>query len=90
MRAQGLSITTIVIAALAIIVLIIVTMLVMQRTNLFGIQLRNVSEQKCPGDVMPIGTRCNVIYGSFNLPPDKICCEAQPVPEPVAEPVTSS
>ena len=77
MRAQELSVTTIIIAALAIIVLIVISVLLMQNTTLFGKGLRNVSEQKCEpmGYKAPMGTNCDVIYGSFkDLGPNEICC----------------
>ena len=80
MRAQELSITTVIIAALAIIVLIVLAMIVTQRTNIFGRNLRNVSEQRCEdvGVARPIGTPCTVIYGSFpGLRADQICCERE-------------
>ena len=82
MKAQGLPITTIIIAALAIIVLIVLAVMVSQRTTLFGKGLRNVSEQKCRpvGDPMPFGTPCDVIYGSFvDLEEDEICCRKESI-----------
>ncbi len=78
-KAQGLPITTIIIAALGIIVLVIVAAMLYQRTTVFGKGLRNVSEQVCspPNVKAPIGTDCETIYGSFkDLAPDELCCKA--------------
>lgn len=78
MRAQGLSLNTIVLAALAIIVLIILSVMITQRANLFGTSMRNVSEQRCSdvGVVKQIGERCDVIYGSFTeISANEICCK---------------
>ena len=74
---QGLPITTIIIAALALIVLVIMGFMVYQRTGKFGEGTREISEQECkrPNTIEPLGTNCEVIYSSFkNVDPDKICC----------------
>lgn len=79
MKGQGLSITTIVLAALAVIVLIVLVTIVVQRTNLFGTGVQEISEMDCGeagGQWEPFGTRCEVIYGSFvDQEPGKICCK---------------
>jgi hypothetical protein len=80
MKGQGLSITTIVLAALAIIVLIVLISIVVQRTTQFGKGVEEVGKQDCgeaEGDPQPIGTNCDVIYGNFeDVPAGKICCKA--------------
>ena len=66
-------------AALAVIVLIVLVTIVVQRTNLFGSGVQEVSEMDCGesgGQWEPFGTNCEVIYGSFaNQPPGKVCCK---------------
>lgn len=77
-KAQGLPITTIIIIALGLIVLIIVGAMLYQRTAIFGKGLRNISEQQCspPNVRAPLGTDCEIIYGSFkDLGPNEICCK---------------
>ena len=74
---QGLPITTIIIAALALIVLVIMGFMVYQKTGKFGEGTREVSEQKCLPDNEKafLGTDCEIIYGSFtDLSADEICC----------------
>lgn len=77
-KAQGLQINTIIIIALGLIVLIILIVMVQQRTNLFSTGLRNVSEGgMCApeNEIKPIGTDCDVIYGSFkDVGAGQICC----------------
>jgi hypothetical protein len=76
-KGQGLQINTIIIIALGLIVLIILIVMVQQRTNLFSTGLRNVSEGMCAPDneIKPIGTDCDVIYGSFkDVGAGQICC----------------
>ena len=75
--AQGLPISTIIIAALGLIVLIIMAVMVQQRTTLFSKGLKNASEDTCApaNDIKPIGTDCEAIYGSYtDLGPWQICC----------------
>lgn len=77
MKAQGLPLNTIVLAALALIVLVVLAVMITQRANIFGTGMRNATEQKCSdvGVNKTIGERCNVIYGSFtDLGPNEICC----------------
>ncbi|MBW2970041.1 hypothetical protein KY319_02865 [Candidatus Woesearchaeota archaeon] len=76
-RAQGLPITTIIIAVIGLIVLVILVVLVQQQVTKTGKGLRNVSESNCPGEVAPIGTDCDIIYGSYSDAPagQKICCK---------------
>jgi len=77
-KGQGLQINTIIIIALGLIVLIILIVMVQQRTNLFSAGLKNVSEGgMCAPDnkIEPIGTDCDVIYGSFkDVKTGQICC----------------
>ncbi len=76
-KGQGLQINTIIIIALGLIVLIILIVMVQQRTNLFGAGLRNVSEGTCApeNEIKPIGTDCDVLYGSFkDVGAGQICC----------------
>jgi len=78
MKGQGLSISTVVLAALAIIVLIVLVTIVVQRSNLFGTGVKEVSEMNCEdagGIPEPFGTECDVIYGTFGgLPAGHVCC----------------
>ena len=75
-RGQGLPITTIIIAALGIIVLIILIVMVQQRATKFGTGVKEVSSGDCPGDKGTIGDDCDVIYGSFgNIKAGEICCK---------------
>lgn len=74
---QGLPISTIIIAALGLIVLIIMVVMVQQRTTLFSKGLKNVSEDVCApaNEIKPTGTDCEVIYATFtDLAPGQICC----------------
>ncbi len=76
--AQGLPITTVILAVLGIIVLIIIGVMVSQRSSWFGKTSREVAEQTCspPNDIEPIGTDCEVIYSSFkDVKPGSICCK---------------
>ncbi len=77
-RAQGLPISTIIIAAIGLIVLVIMSVMVAQKVGVFGKGTREVSEQQCsaPNQVKPLGTDCELILGSFkNLGPNDICCK---------------
>ncbi|RMD57703.1 hypothetical protein D6825_03220 [Candidatus Woesearchaeota archaeon] len=84
---QGLPVSTIIIAILGLIVLLIVGGLVANRVGLFSSGSRAASEQKCvegdnsPNVKMPLGTPCEeVIYGRFvDLGPDEICCRKSTV-----------
>ncbi len=74
---QGLPITTIILAAIGILVLVILIVLVQQKTTLFSKGLKNASENTCspPNDKRPAGTDCEVIYSSFkDLGAGEICC----------------
>lgn len=78
MRAQGLSINAIILIALGLIILIVFSVMLAQRTGVFGKGLKNVSEQRCspPNEKANIGTSCDVIYGTFtDLSSDQICCK---------------
>jgi len=78
MRAQGLSINAIILIALGLIILIVFSVMLAQRTGVFGKGLKNISEQRCspPNEKASIGTSCDVIYGTFtDLTSDQICCK---------------
>ncbi|VVB81061.1 Uncharacterised protein [uncultured archaeon] len=74
---QGLPISTIIIAAIGLIVLIIMIVLVQQRTTIFSKSLKNASEDVCAptNEIRATGTDCEVIYATFtDLGPGQICC----------------
>jgi hypothetical protein len=74
---QGLPISTIIIAALGLIVLVIMAVMVQQRTTLFSKGLKNVSEDTCApaNEIKSMGTDCETIYATFtDLGPGQICC----------------
>ena len=77
-RAQGLPLNTIIIALLGLIVLIILVVMVQTQISKTGKGLKNVSEAACslPNTVKPIGTDCEIIYGSFaNVKTgQEVCC----------------
>ena len=76
---QGLPVSTIIIAILGLIVLLIVGAMVANKAGLFGTGTREASEQTCspPNEKVTLGTNCQVIYGRFtDLGPDEICCKA--------------
>jgi hypothetical protein len=79
-RAQGLPLNTIIIAALGLLVLVIVIVLFQTQITKTGKGLRNVTEATCdaPNTVEPVGTDCDVVYGSFaNVRTgQQICCKA--------------
>lgn len=77
-RGQGLPISTIIIAGLGLIVLVILSVMVAQKVGVFGKGTREVSEQQCssPNQVRPLGTDCELVLGSFkNVGPNDICCK---------------
>lgn len=74
---QGLPISTIIIAALGLIVLIIMAVMVQQRTTIFSKNLKNASEDVCAptNEIKSMGTDCDTIYATFtDLAPGQICC----------------
>lgn len=76
-KGQGLQINTIILIALGLIVLIILIVMVQQRTALFGTGLKEAGEATCApdNDIKPLGTDCDVIYGSFkDVKAGQICC----------------
>jgi len=76
-RAQGLQISTIILAVLGLIVLVLLLAIVYQRTNLFTKELRNVSENTCApqNEVRPVGTSCDAVYAQFkDVGADQVCC----------------
>lgn len=76
--AQGLPISTIILAVLGVLVLIIVGAMIAQRAGWFGKETRAVTEKKCePNNVVrPIGTDCTVIFGSFSdVGSGELCCK---------------
>lgn len=79
-RGQGLPISTIIIAVIGLLVLIIMGVLVTQKVGVFGKGTREQTDQKCEGAVgtpAPIGECQSPVYGTFtNLRADQICCKA--------------
>lgn len=83
-RAQGLPITTIIIAALGLIVLVIMVMMVQTQVTKTGRGLRNVTEAKCEPlhEIKPIGGCDEIVYGDFadvRAKPGFACCR-KPTP----------
>ena len=77
-QGQGLQLNTIIIAALGLIVLIILIVLVQQRTTLFSKGVKQAGEGTCAPDneKKPVGSDCDVIYAHFtDLNPGEICCK---------------
>lgn len=78
-KAQGLSINVIILAALAIIILVVLTVMVVNKTSSYGTTLKNVSETNCAplGEPKSIGTiNCQIIAGNFrDLNPGEVCCK---------------
>ena len=73
---QGLPISTIIIIAMGLIVLVIIITMVQQRTALFGKGLRQTTVDCSPeNEAKPAGTDCDLIYANFkDLKPGEICC----------------
>ena len=76
-KAQGLPINTIIIAALALVVLIILIGIVATRSQKFN---KGVSEttgaQSCPGVIESVSECENPIVGNFkDVTANKVCCE---------------
>lgn len=82
-KAQGLPLNTIIIAALGIIVLFILAIMVQTQLAKRGKELKVITEATCaPNEVQPLGTECQIIYGSFkDVPSGSICCRAGTVEE---------
>jgi hypothetical protein len=81
-RAQGLPINTIIIAALALVVLFILIGIVGFRTQKFGKEVSTATgPQNCTaagGEIKTIA-QCDVpLLGNFNVPAGQVCCEKKP------------
>lgn len=78
-RAQGLPISTIIIAAIGLIVLVILSVMVAQKAGTFGKGTREQTDVKCEGEIgtpVPLAECQNPVYGTFtNVQFDKICCK---------------
>lgn len=80
-RGQGLSITTIIIAALGLLVLIVLIAIFTGKVQMFGKGIGETTEAKpCPGDIKPIAECSKPIYDRFSDEqlrdnPNLICCE---------------
>lgn len=77
MRAQGLPISTIIIATLGILVLVVLGYIFSRETSDFGKDLGKAGKNECPQgyELKPVGTPCKeVIYGNFGNT-DQICCK---------------
>lgn len=84
-KGQGLPISTIIIAALGILVLVVLGYVFAQKTSAAGKEITKAGENKCEGDYerKPIGTSCDVVYGSFKeLGTNEICCKKDTVRTP--------
>ncbi len=76
-KAQGLPISTIIIAIIGLIVLVILIVVVQQQISKTGKGLREVEETKCEPEnqIEPVGADCEVIYAKFqDVRPGQICC----------------
>lgn len=76
---QGLPMSTIILAVLGILVLLIVGVMLSQKSSWFGKSSKNITEQQCgPRNVVqPIGTDCEVIFGSFkDVRSGELCCRS--------------
>jgi len=76
---QGLPISTIIIAALGILVLVILGYMFSQKTSGFARNIGSTNENSCepPYELKPVGTVCaDVIYGNFKEA-NKICCKVK-------------
>jgi len=83
-KGQGLPITTIIVAAIGLIVLVIMISMVYQKTQGFGRGVRKVAENVCepPNQKALFGTSCELIYANFkDLGPDEICCKKGTIKE---------
>ena len=83
-KGQGLPISTIILAIIGLLVLVIMGGLVYNKTSLFGEGTREISTRSCdpPNEIKPIGTNCQVIYEMFeNVGSNEICCKAESVKE---------
>jgi len=78
-KAQGLPINTIILLILGVLVLFVVSAIVYVQVTKTGKEIKGVQEANCsaPNTVEPIGTDCDVIYGSFKNVPigQKVCCK---------------
>ncbi len=77
-KGQGLSISTIILAALGILVLVVLGYVFSRETSEFGKEIGTAGEGTCSGDYeeKPVGTQCEVIYGNFKgLGTNNICCK---------------
>jgi len=75
---QGLPISTIIIAALGILVLVVLGVIFSRGIGWFGKDLTAAGKNECPAPYTfePIGTQCaDVIYGNFKDHPNEICCK---------------
>ena len=73
---QGLPISTIIIAALGILVLVILGYVFAHKTSEYGKDLGTASKSNCPTGytLKSVGTSCKeTIYGNFGT--DQICCK---------------
>jgi len=78
-KAQGLPITVIIIAALGLIVLAILIGFVYQKTARFGTEVGEAGVAACEpsNEWKPLGTNCEAVYGRFSDQkdhPSDICC----------------
>lgn len=75
-------ISTIIIAALGILVLVILGYTFAHKTSAAGKEITNAGSNKCEGayEAQPIGTPCEVVYGSFKeLGTNQICCKKESI-----------
>jgi len=77
MKGQGLPLNTIIIAAIGVIVLVVLVVLVQNQITKSSKGITQTTEQTCTsagGELKPIGTDCEAIYGNFKNSEGKICC----------------
>jgi len=76
-KAQGLSVNTIIIAAIALIVLVVLIAVFTGRIGIFGDQLSRNTQLKCDDNSIMWAEDCSSIaLGDFtNVPSGKVCCK---------------
>ena len=75
-KAQGLSLNTVVIAAIVLIVLVILVAIVMGAISNFSEDFETIRETSCPSAKDECDSDEKKILGNFQprLPPGKVCC----------------
>jgi len=81
-KGQGLSVSFIILLILGLLVLVIVTAFIVQKTSNTGKTLKELEEKECKppiGEPKQIGTSgCKIIYDNFNnLDANEVCCKIE-------------